>query len=291
MTFTGFIENITEPKKPYGWNCYYGLNVSGQQQYEPVDQLDGFFVAKAIQNRYGGEFYPYIAGVYGVFDTTSPKRAKKAQRMLSRRECEKKDLLEDVMRKLELDGKVITTYELWGDPQYWKIFKNIAPCFKKEEDGGYWSMPFGDFPKEVLGAFSEVVEDGIFDDWDSCNIYTPAEVAEAIYLNKYGVGWKLGPLAEERYDQYIRQYGIGIIQFRQPKARTNDGDIVEVCPYISKENERWERIFLLDKGETLVRKCSEDNPSYLEVKRLTQICRRLGVDASSVNDALRIACL
>lgn len=283
MNFIGFVKNITEPARPYGGNCYYGLNVSGQQRYEPLDQIDGFIVAKALQQQYGGEFYPYIAGVYGVFNTTKPNKARKAQRMLVRREIEKKQLLESLLDGFGLSGRVITTYEIWDDPDYWQIFKEIAPPLVSEEENGYLFMKFKDFPKDILGAYDSVIENGAFNDLPSCNMYVPAEVAEAIYMKKkYGVDWKLGPLAEELYDQYIRPYGVGIIQFRQPMAKKEDGSIIEVCPYIGKESEWWDRIFIYDDVDALSRKCTEDNPSYLEAKRLSQICTALGFNLKEI---------
>ncbi len=284
MIFIGFVKNISRPTEPYGWNCYYGLNVSGKQEYEPVDQLDGFVVAKALQQDYGGDFYPYIAGIYGVFNTTNPRRARKAQRMLGRREAEKKQLLEELMSSFDLSGRILTTYDLWNDPEYWRIFSEIAPALACKAEGEYRAMPFREFPKELLGAFSEVSDNGFLDEWDTYNLYLPAEVAEAIYLrDKYAIDWKLGPLAEEMYDKYLRQYGLGIIQFRQPRVRKEDGTIVDACPYIGKESECGERIFIFDDENILSMKCSEDNPSYLDARVLSQMCGLLGLDIDIFN--------
>ena len=47
-------------------NQYYGMNVSPSSNLEPVDQLDGFLVARLMQNEIGGEFYPFVAGAYEV---------------------------------------------------------------------------------------------------------------------------------------------------------------------------------------------------------------------------------
>ena len=267
---------------PGSGNVYYGLNVSGQQRYEPVDQLDGFLVAKAMQLENGAAFYPYIAGVYGVFNTTNPKRARKVERQMARREREKAELLANVMANLQLNGEVILSSDAWRDPEYWKLFGEAVKQIGQERltdrqnDVGIRAMLFGELPKEVLGAYSEVFEPDYLSEVDSAELYLPAEIAETLWLReKKGVGWKIGPESEQLYDTWIERLGIGIVQFRQPLAWDDpdgfDGSVA-VSPYQGKERQD-DRIFFADMPDRLERKRDPANPSWQEAERLVGIAK------------------
>ncbi len=215
-------------------STYYGMNVSSRLDLEPLDQLDGFLVARAVQNEAGGEFYPFIAGVYEALNSPTAEQAFATARNRQRLDQEKRDLLlKNIMRNLKLDGEVLVTRDLWDDPEYWDIFREIiggiCPDELSERYPRKSRLYMKKFPKNVLGAFQDVVGSRI-DDWYASVVYIPAEVAEAVWFQRYrDVGSKIGPITSERiYDDFIFQKGLNIIGLTQP---------VDGVPYIGKRGQ------------------------------------------------------
>ncbi len=256
-------------------NSYYGINVSSNIGLEPIDQLDGFLVAKYIQQLFGQQqkFYPYIAGVYNALNARSPKEATKIAEKRKKADREKKALLERVVQQMEIEGSILTTYDLWEDESYWKVVDRLFA------GGIYESIPdeqktvetirLNEFPLEVLGKMKNVVKNVPL--WiRSGSFYVPIEVAEAVWLrDRYGIEWKIGPPSEEVYDQFIQLEGIGIIRTKQPRAIEN-GSVRSVMPYIGKSTQP-QRILFSDTQETLYQKCFSENPSFewaLELSRV-----------------------
>jgi len=266
-------------------NVYYGMNVSGNQR-EPIDQLDGFLLAKAIQQRNNIEFYPFLAGVYGIFNARSTKDAVKEQRRLLRRESEKKILLTNILNNLEINGKVLTTYDFWNDEYYWKIVENVSNEVKADlEDYGIGYITFSELPKELLGAFTNVLDNNFLAEMDAADIYSIAEVAEAVYLKeKYNVGIKIGPTTEEYYDKAIRKYNIGTIQFRVPKVWGPCFDTLDAVPYIGKSSE-MSRIFFKE-SENRSMSFDKDNPSYIEAQTLLNVSKNLELPYKTIQDLI-----
>ena len=253
---------------------YYGLNTSSNADLEPIDQLDGFLIAKYIQELFGKEeqFYSYIAGAYNALNARSSKEAEKIALRRSDLDRTKKKLLENVMINLELDGFVLTTYDLWNDEAYWEEVCRLV------DDGIMQEMPeelrtkgiqMKYFPKEVLGAMNNVIGKRL-DQIYSGFLYLPAEVAEAVWLKeKYGVEWKIGPPTEELYDRFIEREGIGIIRTTQPKV-IESNKVVDALPYIGKTTQP-RRILFSDNRKTLSQKCWSGNPSFERALTLAEM--------------------
>lgn len=264
-----------EPPSYSGKRTYYGLNVSSNKELEPVDQLDGFLVARYIQQLFGQQerFCAYIAGVYNALNARSLGEAVKIAQKRKKVEEEKKVLLERVITNNEIDGEVLTTYDLWNDEEYWRIVDRLF------EDGIYDYMPdekkivetirLKEFPLEILGKMQSTAKNIPL--WiRSGALYLPAEVAEAVWLRKkYGIEWKIGPPSEEVYDQFIAPEGIGIIRTKQPMTIEN-GRTKPAMPYVGKSTQ-LQRILFSDTLQTLPQKCQQGNPSFEYAMMLADI--------------------
>lgn len=259
------VRKIRPPTSYSSRKSYYGLNVSSNINLEPIDQLDGFLVAKYIQQLFGPQerFYAYVAGVYNALNARSPKEALKTAEKRRQLEHGKKELLNRVIQRLAINSDVLTTYDLWDDEKYWELVDRFF------YDGNYDYMPdrqrivetikLREFPLEILGKMRDVVRNVPL--WiRSGALYLPCEVAEAVWLKeRYGVEWKIGPPSEEVYDQFIVSEGIGIIHLGQPQAIEN-GSVKKVMPYIGKSTQLG-RFLFSDSKEEIERKWYSGDPS------------------------------
>ena len=242
---------------------------------EPLDQLDGFLLAKYIQELFGAEqsFYPYIAGAYNSLNSRSAKEAVQIAAKRYNQDRIKSGLVKNLMKNIGITGEVLTTYNLWNDTRYWQIVSDVVDggvVDKLPEELKSRGIRIREFPKEILGVMGKVVGRKL--DWlFSGSLYVPAEVAEAIRIKElFGVEWKIGPYkTEQLYDEQIYQYGIGIIGMEQPLAIEN-GETKEVLPYIGKTTQP-QRIFFSDTAESLARKATLNNPSYQRALTLADI--------------------
>lgn len=295
----GIIEKLILPDRITNFDVYYGMNVSNSLASEPVDQLDGFLLASYMQRSVNSKFYPFIAGAYRTFNSSSPEEAeKKLKRGLELDESKRK-LLDRIMQNLGLCGQIYTTKDLWQTSDYWEIFSQVlsrlnpeeATCFKN-------AMPANQFPIDLLRGLREYCDERLLDGWSSPSLYIPAEVAEAIWFRKnLGISFKTGPgKSEEIYDKTIREYGIGIIGLTQPRYRERarigaDGDLIaprirDVVPYIGRKGQN--RILFSDNLGDVVMKAANDNPSFQRALTLTNICEKLDGKQGSGSPARRI---
>jgi len=286
-------------------NLYYGMNVSPSLEFEPLDQLDGFLVAKCVQNESGGEFFPFIAGVYEVFNAKSEAEARTTARRKTNAEGRKKQLLENIMMNLGLKGRVYTTYELWGRDDYWRLFNEVVDALDREaiesqlppsRKGG---VRMRDFPAGIMGNYQNSASNGRLAGWPAGIVYVPAEVAEALwFMENCGVGFKTGPdESESVYDGIIRGYGLGTIGLTQPgyfEGVGFDGEKLKcpgkrkAVPYIGKRGQN--RVLLSDSlvDITLFRNTG-CNPSYDRALDLCETYRSIAPEASdSIPPAYRI---
>lgn len=293
--------NFIKYVKPGQGNIYYGVSPSKKMFYEPIDHLDGFFLAKVMQKNSGAFFYPLIAGVYNTLNCGSPYpyRARKLFRRLAYREREKAELYDCIMDKLELEGDVILAQDVWCDKRYWEIFreviKKIGVCEivdrqreKGSNRGALRGMRFREFPKDLLGAYCEVFDNDYLKDVDSAALYVSAEVAEAVWLReKKNVGWKIGPEAEEMYDDLIEKFGIGIVRFRQPSDPLGNK---KYSPYQGKECEE-RRVFFSDTKSSLEGKRWRYFMSNSFLENETQLLgfgQKVGIPINSVEEMIAL---
>lgn len=280
------------------------MNVSPSLDLEPIDQLDGFLAAKLIQNNANSNFYPFIAGVYEIFNCASSKDAIEEAKRKNKIEKEKKKLIQNVMKTLQLTGKVYTTYDLFNDKFYWEIFEKVVRELNPEETRKKAvkesKVLMKDFPEELLGIGEYIVKNDLVKDWYSSAIYIPAEIAEAIWFKeKLEVSFKIGPFQKEKiYDEKIFSYGIGIIGLKGPKylekAKLDQdrkfcpAEIKDTVPYIGRRNQN--RITFSDNPCDIgvIRKGVDGNPSYERALLLTQIYSRLTGLKLPLSDAFAI---
>ncbi len=269
-----------------GFDSYYGMNVSPKISNEPIDQVDGFIVAKYLQKETGSKFYPFIAGVYGALNSKNPKQAIETARNKSLADMKKRELLRNIMSNMGLDGEVYVTYDLWDDKFYWEIFREIARSLDPLEiqervPSSRKGMRMNEYPLRTLGKMQSVIDNGFLNDWFSSGVYIPAEVAEAVWFKENkGVNFKIGPgKSESIYDDIILENGMGIIGLNQPeyldRARSNGNggfvpaQIRKTVPYIGKSGQN--RVFFSDNiADIAIFRMPGENPSFQRALALSE---------------------
>lgn len=279
------------PRRINGMNTYYGLNVSPSISLEPIDQLDGFLVAKLIQMQNDSRFYPFIAGYFDIFNSKSEEEAKTIAERKLKAERNKSNLVERIMSNMSLQGSVYTTMMLWNDEDYWRIFQEVMTCLDPSKileklPRKNRGMKMKLFPKSLLGKMNEIVDDSSISQWNSGAVYVPAEVAEAIWFQrKLDVNFKIGPQASESiYDEIIKKYGLGIIGLRQPEYREEGyldeenklclPSVKNAVPYIGRRGQN--RVAFSDNlGDIVLRTLNGVNPSIERAKILANIYKKI----------------
>jgi len=251
---------------------------------EPLDQIDGFLVARDIQNRCKGKFYVLIAGVYNCLNSASEEEGEKSFKENLIRERKKRELLSKLFLSLDLQGEVLISSEVWKDKRYWELVRQVATNLNSEEiskQTGRKGIKLSQFPYKVFENADAIYED--VKDWDSCSFYVPTEVAEAIWLKeRYNVSLKIGPLDTEKiYDEVIVKYGLGIIGMIQPSYRARARPekesyipprIKDCVPYIGRKEQN--RILFSDNLGEVLRK-EDGNPSFQRALELAAYFQRL----------------
>lgn len=237
------------------------MNVTPSPVREPLDQLDGLAVYKA--SGCFDNMYTFIAGVYDSLNAQSAREARCIAKRRRRLEIQKKNMLNKITERAKVyGGFTYTTYDLWNDTDYWEIFKDKVSLARSS--GRFPTrLKMKDFPMEILGRASEVLKKGSLDEYAASSLYTPLEVAEAIWFKeKRNVGFKIGPYETEKpFDDEISKFDIGIIGLKQPYC-VKKGKLIKTSPYRGQKNE--ERVFLSDNYDAINEKLSRNpgNPSY-----------------------------
>lgn len=299
-----FVKDVSKPENYKSFNSYYGMNVSPSLFLEPIDQLDGFLVAKLIQKETNSNFFPFIAGCYEVFNSKFPEDAILTAKSKSRADNAKKELLRNIMSNLCLKGEVYITSDLWEDGNYWDIFRDVVSRLdlseiEKRVPSSNPGMIMKYFPKQILGKMQGVIVDGLTDDWSSSAIYIPAEVAEAVWFKEnLGVSFKIGPKSSESiYDDIISEYGMGIIGLTQPeymeKAKVDEkgnfvpAKIAKTVPYIGKRNQN--RVTFSDTiVDISMFKMPGENPSFQRALSLAKCYESLNGGGKRYSDPVMV---
>ena len=252
-------------------NAYYGFNVSKTQR-EPIDQLQAFFAAKRIQernlNQFGrsGEFYPFIAGAFEIFNATSVKEMYRLLETNRKKDERKKSLFQRIMDRYGVPGKIYTTKDLWGEKKYWGIFEQLLEenAFSEEELTRDTLTFYGtthrlakvikvaEIPPEVVDVAPQLRTR--IAQWPAALLYTPAQVAEAVFFSRsHGVNLKLGPVKEMLYDKHVMAF-IDVAHLRQPVDLTSKR--LKPCPVspYTHTHRSWgqeRRIFFDDTADTI----------------------------------------
>lgn len=267
-----FMEGTEEFSSSLPVNTYYGYNVTKSNR-EPIDQIHGFIAAACIEERnrqFGktGTFYPFVAGVFEVLNTTNEEQIRKIIEVNTEKERKKKSLFERIGTHLNIPIKVLLTNDLWGDEDYWTHFLEVIETFGSQfserslrKDTLIWYRGREDELNQVnklrniapgLMTIPEKLMRKI-GDWPAAILYTPIEVTEALYLNrKKAVSCKIGHMDETVYDKYILPF-MDIIHLRQPTdLQSSRLKPIGVTPYIDKDSRPQKlRIYFDDTPQSI----------------------------------------
>lgn len=249
-------------------NLYSGFNTTDDEEgREPIDQIQAFIAASRIQeaNReeydVSGGFFPFVAGGFEALNAESPEQSAQFYEEELVKDREKASMFEDVMDQMNLEGESFTSDSFWSDPEYWRLFDSlfeegmytIEGCREKtlhfkEEEELERNVDLADVPVESIPEDIKTK----YGDMPAMTAYTPAEVAEALYLrDEHGANMKVGPVTEAPYDEQIKDF-MDILHLSQPTDMTSsEEEPFEVTPYIAKEGQT--RIFFGDSEKDIAR--------------------------------------
>ncbi|MCP3685313.1 MAG: hypothetical protein GY861_21890 [bacterium] len=273
-----FIEGTEAYSCSFPVNTYYGFNVTKTNR-EPIDQIHGFIAAARIKERnkkngQKGMFFPFVAGVFEVLNTTNQEQIRTIVETNENKEQHKKKLFKRIARRFSLPTQVLLTNDLWGNQIYWDIFAEIlkksAGQFSKgslTQDTLVWYRGRED-ELEKVNKIKDIAPDLMdipgkllrkIGDWPAAIIYTPIEVSEAVYMvRQKKVLCKIGHMDETVYDKYIMQY-MDIVHLRQPMdLGATRLKPVGVTPYIDKKTRDQKiRIFFDDTPQSIRERMSQ----------------------------------
>lgn len=251
-------------------NTYYGFNVTKTDR-EPIDQVHAFLSAKRIQEHnlkhYGqtGQFFPFVAGVFEVLNAKDERGIQRILKINVVKDARKKQIFEKLMREYGINGKVYLTQDLWKASRYWAIFKTLFESgqftkgqlirdtmkFYDTEEQLMSVSKVSDIPSEIITLPADLLN--LIGDWPAAIIYTPAEVAEAIFFSQEEhVNLKIGHVEERVYDKYLMSI-MDVVHLRQPvDMLSRRGNPMKVTPYIAKHRRKKKiRIFFDDTVDSI----------------------------------------
>ena len=254
-------------------NAYYGINVS-KTDYEPIDQIQGLIFAKRIQEwnatkfEEKGKFVVFIGGLYEILNAQSIQKAEELISINLKKEVQKKKLYKRLMKRLNIEGEVLITLDLWQNQEYWNILMgliekqvftrglliNDALKFYESKDQLMKTLKVKELPREFVNLPLEFIKK--IGNWPAPLLYTPAEVTEAFALAQFkGIDTKIGQVQERPYDKYFKG-SLNNFRIRQAVdlfSTLNKPKVV--TPYIDKQDAKKElRIYFGDKPEEIKEK-------------------------------------
>lgn len=286
---SGLLAECTDGPTPDTPSSYYGYNVTKSER-EPLDQIHGFIAASRIL-RYSETlsrlapptFYPFIAGRFEVLNTTSEAQLVELDLLNFAKEQRKRDLFLRIARGFKLPTTVLLTADLLEEEEYWSIVADLMQGgqFSRKTliaDTLKWYKSESEIeeylPIEVVGAGRFALTSKLLKrvgSWPAPLLYTPMEVAEAVFMRRrYGVRCKIGHMEENVYDRYIVHH-MDIVHLRQPtdlkSTRTRPRT---VTPYIDKvRRDPKLRVFFDDTDASLRETLSEANADLSYVRTIS----------------------
>lgn len=231
---------------------YYGCNVSKTDQ-EPIDQIQGFLIAKRIQEwnqrNFGepGLFVPFIGGLFEVLNCKDSDEVPTLLANNSPKEVAKQKLFDTATKLFQINSKSLITKDLWQDQRYWEILKSLfdkqvftrgllindAMQFYDTKEQLMATMKVKELPRDLVNLPLNFIKK--IGNYPASLLYTPAEVTEAFYLaEKYGVNTKVGQAQERVYDRYMYD-DFSVFRLKQPVALNSSKNKPNtVTPYIAK---------------------------------------------------------
>lgn len=257
-------------------NSYSGFNVTKTND-EPIDQIQTFIVAKRIQDwnqqQFGntGTFIPFIAGLFEILNANNLDAVNQIIDINTPKEKTKQKLYFKIITKFNLNTQILLTKDLWQDTQYWEILQSILDQgdftrgnlindtlrFYSSKDQLFSTIKLKDLPSSLFNLPLDFIKK--FGNWPSAILYTPTEVAEALYfLKKQNTNCKIGQAQERVYDKYLINQ-MTTIRLRQPVDLLSKIDKPQtVTPYIDKQKDKpSSRIYFNDDLKTLTSKINQ----------------------------------
>jgi len=252
--------------------AYYGYNVTKTER-EPIDQIHGFLAAKRLNSDadVAVPFYPFVAGLFEVLNATALEARASLIGTNTSLEARKAKAFGRLLDVFGLRGQILLTRDMWNDERYWlavdallrdrsrfsrKALLRDTLRWYKDEAAINEALSFSDamtgfdVPPSLLDRFG---------DWPAPLLYTPLEVAEAIFLHdNFAVTCKIGHMEERVYDKYIVEQ-MDLVHLRQPAdlkstLRRPRG----VTPYIDKERrDRKIRLYFEDDAADIAGRIAE----------------------------------
>jgi hypothetical protein len=262
---SGLLGEVVETTRPLT-GTYYGYNVTKTDR-EPIDQVHGFLAASRISRAADNEvpFFPFVAGLFEVVNATSMQSRDELIVRNRALEARKIHIFQQLTSAFSLKGSAVATADMWNDEDYWRavaeLLRDKTRFSRKallhdtlrwyaDEDAISEALSFA----HALRGFP--VPNSILDrvgTWPAPLLYTPLEVAEAVFLHSTkSVTCKVGHMEERVYDRYIIEW-MDLIHLRQPAdlkstLRRPRG----VTPYIDKERrDRKIRLYFEDSADDI----------------------------------------
>lgn len=268
-----FLEGTDEGQVTQPINCYTGVNVS-KTENEPIDQIQFFITAKRIQQwniqNFGttGNYIYFIGGLFEILNAQSIDESQQIILVNSQKEQKKKKLYLKLLKRFGINGKILTTKDLWSNELYWNILKdqidnqtftrglliNDTLKFYNSKEQLFNTIKVKELPSELVNLPLEFIKK--IGNWPAPLIYTPAEVSEGLILNIIeGVSLKIGQAQERVYDKYLRGKMSTIRLIQSVGLNSNRIKSIPVTPYIDKEKNKEEvRLYFSDSDELVKEK-------------------------------------
>lgn len=264
-------------------NIYAGINVT-KTENEPIDQLQIFITAKRIQewniNEFGesGVFIPFIAGQYEVLNASSREEANDLIINNKKKEQLKKRLFNSLIKRFCINARILTTTDVWTDTRYWNVLLAVLDdedftrgtliqdtlAFYETKEQLFTALRVKELPTSIIKLPLPFLKQ--IGNWPAPLLYTPCEVAEALYFQQTtDVQCKIGQAQERVYDKYLVNK-LSVFRLRQPVDLLSTAQKpYPVTPYIDKrKGKASSRIFFADSLERVQQKIDSVAPeSYV----------------------------
>lgn len=264
-------------------NVYAGINVT-KTYNEPIDQLQIFIAAKRIQewnmNEFGesGLFIPFIAGQYEVLNAMTSEEASDIIIRNKNKEEQKKRLFTSLAQQFGINTRILTTTDVWMDQRYWTFLLSLLGSgdftrgtliqdtlsFYETKEQLFKALRVKALPPSIVKLPVPFLKQ--IGNWPAPLLYTPCEVAEALYFQQTaGIQCKIGQAQERVYDKYLVNK-LSTFRLRQPVNLLSTAQTpYPVTPYIDKTKEKASsRIFFNDSIEEVQQKIASVPPvSYV----------------------------
>ena len=254
-------------------NVYAGINVT-KTDNEPIDQLQIFIAAKRIQewnmNEFGasGLFIVFIAGQYEVLNAISVEETNDIIVRNIKKEEQKKRLFASLAQQFGINARVLTTTDVWMDQRYWNMLLTLLGngdftrgtliqdtlAFYESKEQLFRTLRVKELPSSIVKLPIPFLKK--IGNWPAPLLYTPCEVAEALYFQQTAdVQCKIGQAQERVYDKYLVNK-LSVFRLRQPVDLLSTAQKpYPVTPYIDKAKEKASsRIFFDDTVENMQQK-------------------------------------